>query len=73
MFFVQLVGRLWYMSKPIATDMSTVHMVWSASVIDFMMSNCVHFGTYMPDISRDILLSSKKDNVSLLTFMLYYI
>jgi hypothetical protein len=39
-------------------------MVWSASVINFLMSNCVHFGTYMPDISRDIKLSSEQDNVS---------
>jgi len=60
------------MSRPIATDMSTVHMVWSASVIDLLMSNCVHFGTYMPDISRDIKLSSEQDNVSLLTFMVCY-
>jgi hypothetical protein len=60
------------MSKPIATDiLPTVHMVWSASVIDFLMSNCVHFGTYMPDISRDIKLSSELGKVSLLTFMVY--
>jgi hypothetical protein len=60
------------MSKPIVTDMMpTVHMVWSASVIDFLMSNCVHFGTYMPDISSDIKLSSELGNVSLLTFMVY--
>jgi hypothetical protein len=60
------------MSKPITTDMMpTVHVVWSASVIDFLMSNCVHFGTYMSDISRDIKLSSEQDNVSLLTFMVY--
>ena len=66
------MGRLCYMSKTIAIDMmQTVHMVWSASVIDFLMSNCVHFGTYMPDISRDIKLSSEQDNVSLLTFMVY--
>ena len=46
------------MSKPIATDViPTVHMVWSASVIDLLMSNCVYFGTYMPDISRDIKVS----------------
>jgi hypothetical protein len=35
---------------------------WSASVIDFLMRNCVHFGTYLPDISRDIKLSSEQDN-----------
>jgi hypothetical protein len=60
------------MSRPIATDsMPTVHMVWSASVIDFLMTNCVHFGTYMPDISRDIKRSSELGKVSLLTFMVY--
>ena len=36
-----------------------------------MVSNCVHFGAYMPDISRDIQLSSELGNVSLLTFMVY--
>jgi hypothetical protein len=61
------------MSKSIATNiMPTVYMVWSASVINFLMSNCVHFGTYMPDISRDIKLSSEQDNVSLLTFIACY-
>ena len=54
------------MSKSIATDMPRVS---SASVIDFLMSNCVHFGTYIPDSSRDIKLSSEQDNVSLLPFM----
>jgi len=70
---VQLVeSRLVYMSKTIATEiMPTVHMVWSTSVIDFLMSNCVHFETYMTDISRDIELSSELGNVSLLIFMIY--
>jgi hypothetical protein len=64
--------RLIYMSKTIATDiMPTVHMVWSTSVGDFLMSNCVNFGTYMTDISRDIKLSSELGKVSLLTFMIY--
>ena len=36
-----------------------------------MVSNCVHFGAYMPDISRDIQLSSELGKVSLLTFMVF--
>ena len=36
-----------------------------------MVSDCVHLGAYMPDISRDIQLSSELGKVSLLTFMVY--